>query len=152
MESKTYIKNLRISPKKLRFFLPEIKKLTPKTSLDFLFYTNNKAARFFYQVIKSALSNARNTLKVEDDLLEFKTLIVEEGQKLKRYRAGSRGTAKPYRRRFAHIKIILVVKKTKKKKSVLKKPARRLSKSRVMADKNKKKVGSNLSTNKSVAD
>ncbi len=107
MESKTYIKNLRISPKKLRFFLPAIKKMTPAQSTDYLFYINKKPAMILYKSIKSALNNAKNTLKVEVNLLQFKLLTIEEGQKLKRFKAGSRGTAKPIKRRMAHIKIIL---------------------------------------------
>lgn len=107
MESTTYLKNLRISPKKLRFLMPDIKKLKPVVALDYLFYIQNKPAKIFYKAIKSALSNAKIALKVNEDLLKFKVLTIEEGQKLKRYRPGSRGTAKPFKRRMAHIKIIL---------------------------------------------
>jgi len=107
MESKTYIKNIKISPKKLRFLLPAIKKLTPVQALNNLMYTPKKAARFFYTAIKSAVNNAKNTLKTNEDLLKFKLLTVEEGQKLKRFKPGGRGTAKIILRRFSHIKIIL---------------------------------------------
>ncbi len=107
MESTTYLKNLRISPKKLRFFLPAIKVMSPAQSAEYLFYVNKKPANIFYKAIKSALNNAKNALKVDPDLLQFKLLTVEEGQKLKRYKAGGRGTAKPIKRRLSHIKIIL---------------------------------------------
>ncbi|PIP15198.1 50S ribosomal protein L22 [Candidatus Roizmanbacteria bacterium CG22_combo_CG10-13_8_21_14_all_35_9] len=107
MESKTYLKNLKISPKKLRFLLPAVKKMKPAKSLDYLFYTNNKPAKVLYQVIKSAISNAKTLLKVSDDMLNFKLLTVEEGQKLKRSRPGGRGTAKPIIKRMSHIKIVL---------------------------------------------
>lgn len=107
MESKTYIKNLKISPKKLRFLLPAIKKLTPVQALPHLMYTPKKGARLFYTAIKSAINNAKNTLKINEDLLKFKLLTVEEGQKLKRFKPGGRGVAKIILRRFSHIKIIL---------------------------------------------
>jgi large subunit ribosomal protein L22 len=107
MESKTYIKNVRISPKKLRFLLPEIKKLKPLAAINYLIYTPQKSAKIFYKAIKSALDNAKNILKVNEDLLQFKLLTVEEGHKLKRYHPGGRGTAKPKVARFSHIKIIL---------------------------------------------
>jgi large subunit ribosomal protein L22 len=115
MESVTYLKNLRIAPKKLRFFMPEIKKLKPVLALDYLFYIQNKPAKIFYKAIKSAVTNAKNTLKVNEDLLKFKVLTIEEGQKLKRYRPGSRGTAKPFKRRMSHIKIILQAQNIAKK-------------------------------------
>lgn len=111
MESTTYIKNLRISPKKLRFLLPEIKKRKPFQILPVLQYTPNKGARVFYKAIKSAVTNAKTALNVSDNLLKFKVLTVEEGLKQKRWRPGGRGTAAPYRRRFAHIKIVLELEK-----------------------------------------
>lgn len=107
MESKAYFINLPVSPKKVRFYLPAIKKLKPIDSLDYLFYERTDAAGILYKAIKSAISNARQLLKVEDNLLNFKLLTIEQGQKLKRFRPGSRGNAKPINRRMSHIKIIL---------------------------------------------
>jgi len=37
-------------------------------------------------------------------------LSIEDGNRLKRFKAGGRGTAKPILRRFSHIKIILEAK------------------------------------------
>lgn len=110
MESRTYIKNVKITPKKLRFLAPEVASLGPVTALEYLEYTPKKGARIFYKAIKSAINNATQTLKAEPEKLVFKHLIIEEGTKLKRFRAGGRGTAKPYRKKFAHIKIVLTTK------------------------------------------
>lgn len=117
MESITYFKNIKIPPKKLRFLLPAIKKLSPSEALVKLLYTPKKSAKVLYQAIKSAMTNAKNNLRVSDDLLKFKALAVDEGNKLKRFRPGGRGTAKPYERRFSHIKIILEEKEKKDKKN-----------------------------------
>lgn len=108
MEAQAYIKNVKISPKKLRFLVPAVKRLKPFEALHKLKYANQKAAKFLYKAIDSALHNAKNTLKAEENLLQFKTLAIEEGLKLKRFRAGGRGMAKPYVRRYAHIKVVLV--------------------------------------------
>ena len=124
MESKTYIKNIRISPKKLRFLLAEIKRKNPVEALDYLLYTPKRGAGLFHKAISSAISNAKNTLKVSDEALRFKTLIVEQGSSLKRYHPGGRGTIKPFVRRTAHIKIILAVaekQETKKTEKVVEK-------------------------------
>lgn len=114
MEAKAYFVNLPVSPKKARFYLPAIKKLKPAESLEFLMYENTDASEILYKAIKSAISSARQILKVEDNLLNFKLLSVEQGQKLKRYKPGSRGNAKPINRRMSHVKIILEAKTTKK--------------------------------------
>jgi len=107
MESVTYIKNVRISAKKLRFILPDLKKLNPVVALDHLYYSPKRAARILYQALRSAVINAKTTLKSADDLLQFKLFTVEEGQRMKRFKAGGRGTAKPILRRTAHIRIII---------------------------------------------
>ena len=124
METKAYFINLPVSPKKARFYLPAIKKLKPIDSLDFLYYERTDAADILYKAIKSAISSARQLLKVDDNLLNFKLLSVEQGQKLKRFRPGSRGNAKPINRRMSHIKIILeankVVDKSKAQSSNVK--------------------------------
>ena len=113
-EASAYIKNLPITPKKLRFLLPSIKKMTPKEALEKLPYVNKKAAKIFYKGIKSAVDNAKNLYGVADDMLKFKLLTVEEGLKLKRCRAGSRGRAKPYMKRRSHIKVVLEVEERNK--------------------------------------
>jgi large subunit ribosomal protein L22 len=110
MESTSYIKNVKSTPKKLRFLLPNIKKLSPIKALEVLRYTTKKSAKDLGKALLSAVSNAKNTLKVTEDMLQFKTVAIEEGQKLKRFKAGSKGSPKPIIRRYAHIKIVLGVK------------------------------------------
>lgn len=114
MESKSIYKDLRISPKKLRFLLPEVKKMKPKEALDYLFYDLSKASRILHKAIQSSINNAVSTLKADENLLEFKALCVEEGHRLKRFRAGSKGNVKPILKRFSHIRIVLKSVKEKK--------------------------------------
>ena len=116
MEIKGYFKDLKITPKKLRFFLPEIKKMTPVESLNYLYYAKQRPAQFFYKAIASVIASAKNTFKIDPNLLKFKLLTVEEGRGLKRYKPGGRGAAKPIRRDFSHIKIILEAKAPAKPK------------------------------------
>ncbi len=120
MESQTYIKNVRISAKKLRFMADDIKKRKPVDALHHLNYMPKHGAKFFYKAVQSAIANAKLKLKTSDDLLRFKSLTIEQGPKFKRFRAGGRGTAKPYVRKTAHIKIVLVAEKPVEK-AVIKK-------------------------------
>src|SRR3990167_5082774 len=89
-----------------------IKRMSPREALDYLLYAGNEQAAVYHKIIKSAISNATNTLKLKDDMLKFKLLTIEEGHVLKRYKPGSCGMAKPIKRRLSHIKIILVENKT----------------------------------------
>jgi large subunit ribosomal protein L22 len=121
MESISYFHNLKITPRKLRILLPEIKKMKPAAALDYLYYSSKRGADIYHKALKSAISNAKSVLKVSEDLLEFKLLTIEEGNKLKRYNPGARGTAKPYAKRFSHMKIILVApEKIEKTKPLIK--------------------------------
>jgi len=107
MESLTYSKNVKITPKKLRMIRDHIVQMTPQDALDHLQYMSLKSAKLLRLSIHSAIANATSTLKVSPDVLKFKLLTIEEGRKLKRFRAGSRGMAKPLTKRYSHIKIIL---------------------------------------------
>lgn len=107
MEFKTYIKQVRVSPKKLRFILDDVKKMKPANALDHLLYSPKRGAKILYKAIKTALDTAEKTGKIDRSALKFKMIWVDGGQFLKRFRAGGRGVAKPYKKRSSHINIIL---------------------------------------------
>ncbi len=108
MESLTYQKNLKSSPKKMRMIRDLIVKMKPSEALPYLMFSPSKSAKIYYKVIKSAINNATATLKVTADMLKFRLLIVEEGRKLKRFNAGSKGMAKPIVKSYSHVKVVLV--------------------------------------------
>ena len=112
MESKSYIKNVKVTAKKLRFLLDDVRKMDPYKALEHLYYTPKKSAKILYQAIKSAIDSAKTKLN-ESPKLKFKTLLAEEGRKLKRFRAGGRGAAKQILRRYSHIKVVLEVEEKK---------------------------------------
>jgi large subunit ribosomal protein L22 len=99
-------------------YLDTIKKLSPQESLDYLMYAPHKQAQLYYKAIHSAINNATQTLKVSPSMLQFKLFTIEEGHAIRRFRAGARGMVRPIKRRFAHIKIILIEKKAGKQKVI----------------------------------
>ncbi len=106
MEFMSYAKNVKVTSKKLRFLLDDVRKMDPSKALEHLYYTQKKSAKILYKAIKSAIDNAKFMSK-DVTALKFKTLLVEEGRKLKRFKAGGRGAAKQIIRRYSHIKVIL---------------------------------------------
>lgn len=46
-------------------------------------------------------------MNIDSGLLQFKSVAIEEGLRLKRFRAGSKGMAKPFRHEYSHIKLVL---------------------------------------------
>ena len=120
MESLTYFKNMKITPRKYRAVVRLVRGMKPLQAMNVLKTTNKKAAVSLSKVIKSAITNATTTLKVGDDMLQFKLFTIEEGNKLKRYRAVSRGMARGFIRRMSHIKIIIQTAEVEKAKEEVK--------------------------------
>lgn len=119
MEAKASVTDVHSTPKKLRTLLADVKKMTPIKAMDHLLYSPKKSANILYKVIKSAVDNAKATLQIDAHLLEFKLLKVDQGHALRRYNPGSRGNAKPYRKQFAHIDVVVgPAEKEKEVKSV----------------------------------
>jgi len=114
MEAKASVIDVHSTPKKLRTLLMDVKKMSPVKAMDHLMYSPKKSANILYKVIKSAVDNAKATLQIDPNLLEFKILKVDQGHALRRYNPGSRGNAKPYRKQFAHIIVVVTVKDSKK--------------------------------------
>ena len=114
MEAKASVTDVHSTPKKLRTLLMDVKKMSPVKAMDHLLYSPKKSANILYKVIKSAVDNAKATLQIDANLLEFKILKVDQGHALRRYNPGSRGNAKPYRKQFAHIIVVVTVKDSKK--------------------------------------
>jgi large subunit ribosomal protein L22 len=118
MESRHTAKNINVSIRKVRTFLPEIKKMTPVDALVRLQHLPYSATRALAQAIQTTIANAESSLKVSKDMLEFRKLYADQGLVLKRFRAGSRGTAKPISRRMTHITVVLGVKQVAKSQEV----------------------------------
>lgn len=120
MEAKASVTDVHSTPKKLRTLLMDVKKMSPVKAMDHLFYSPKKSAKILYKVIKSAVDNAKATLQIDANLLEFKILKVDQGHALRRYNPGSRGNAKPYRKQFSHIDVVVAVKSPTIKKEAAK--------------------------------
>lgn len=106
MDFKSVQKYLIKSPRKLREVVPLIKNLSPVDAVERLPFIKNTGSLEFKKVISAAIAQAR--LKgINDTDLKFKEIQVNEGSRLKRFRAGSRGRAKPYKKRMSHIRVIL---------------------------------------------
>lgn len=104
MEFITIQKNISSSPRKLRLVADMVRKMDPYAALDVLQFTTNGAARPLAKAIKTVIANGGSK-----EGLSFKSIEINEGLKAKRYRVGTagRGRGRPYKKRMAHIKIVL---------------------------------------------
>lgn len=99
-------KFIRMSPRKLRVIAREAKKMKPEYASEVLPMLGRSAGVPIQKVVKTAIANA--VVKGMDrNNLSFVEIQIGEGPRLKRFRAGARGQAKPYTRDMAHIRVIV---------------------------------------------
>ena len=105
---------IRTSARKLRLVVPLAKGFPPEKALVALDQSTKRAALPLIKTIKQVVANAVNNLKLEENSLIIKNVLIEEGPTYKRWRAGARGRAKPILKRTSHIRVILETKESKK--------------------------------------
>lgn len=113
MEYSATAKYVRTGPRKLRLIANGIKKLQPKVALSQLASLPKSASHQLSDVIASALANAKER-QAKEELLTFKSIDVMGAGGMKRWRAVSRGQAHTYKKRMAHIKVVLTDSENKK--------------------------------------
>ncbi len=107
MEVQAKGKNVRISPRKVRLVLNTIKGRSIDEAVAILRNLPMPVARKVEKIVKSAAANAENNYQLDVDSLRVKAAYANEGTRLHRFRAGPRGRAKPWTRRYAHITIVV---------------------------------------------
>ena len=107
MEVTSSAKYLRISPKKVLTLAKKIETLSAQEALTNLKFAPKKAASPLAKAIKAAVSDAKNNFKLPHKEWTIKRVEVQEGPRLKRVRARSRGMTHPILKRTTHIKLIL---------------------------------------------
>ena len=105
-EFKATQKYLLMSPRKIRLVVGVIKKMKPAEAVEKLPFVQKRAGIELAKVIKSAITSAKNAGVSETDLI-FKEIQIGEGPRLKRGRAASRGMWHPFKKRMAHIRVVL---------------------------------------------
>ena len=105
MEAKAIAKMQRISPIKARLVIDLIRGKDAKEALTILVNYNNKAARLIKKVLDSAIANAVNNNKMDENTLYVKEARVDAGPVMKRMMFDSRGHVGRKDKRTSHIVI-----------------------------------------------
>jgi large subunit ribosomal protein L22 len=97
----------RGSPRKARLVLDTVRGKKVDEALAVLSFLPSPTARTVAKVVKSAAANAENNYQMSPARLRIVRTYANEGQRLRRFRAGSRGRVNPFRRRFSHITVVV---------------------------------------------
>ena len=75
--------------------------------MDFLIYDKQKSSSVIKKLLESAIANAENNSNSDIDKLSIKSIIVNQGMRLKRMKPRARGRADRIIKPTCHIEIIL---------------------------------------------
>ncbi len=104
---KAVAKFVRIAPRKARLVADEIRGKSYSEARSVLAFTNKRAAGIVGDVLKSAAANAEHNSDADPDELRVKTVKIDEGPTIKRYRPRAMGRATMIRKRTSHITVEL---------------------------------------------
>ncbi|HHO48582.1 MAG TPA: 50S ribosomal protein L22 [Desulfobacteraceae bacterium] len=107
METRAVAKYIRISPQKARLVADVVRGMDADTAITTLKFMPKKGARILRKVIESAVANAIQTEKVDTDTLYIKSIMVDGGPMLKRFRPRAMGRATRILKRTSHITVVV---------------------------------------------
>ncbi|MFN8846246.1 MAG: 50S ribosomal protein L22 [Bdellovibrionales bacterium] len=107
MESKATLKFARVGAQKARLVADLVRGKDVNQALKALTYLNKKSALMIKKLIESAVANADYKKTMDLDKLYVKTIFVDKGPVLKRFRPRAQGRAYGVRKQTSHINVVL---------------------------------------------
>ncbi len=107
METRAVAKYIRISPQKARLVADVVRGMDVDSAITTLKFMPKKGARILRKVIESAVANAVQTEKVDVDTLYVKSIQINGGPMLKRFRPRAMGRATRILKRTSHITVVV---------------------------------------------
>ena len=116
MEITSKLNNFRTAPRKVRKAADLVRGKGVLDARNLLSFTVNKSALPLLKLLNSAAASALHEFQLQESNLYISKLFVDEGPKLKRWRAMSRGRGYPILKRTSHITLVLSEKSPTAKK------------------------------------
>lgn len=107
MVSKSVLKYIKVSPKKVGIVLDVIRNKNVEDAFSLLSGLKKKSSPIVVKALQSAVANASEKGYSETEYLYVKTAIASAGPALKRYKSRAMGRATPRKKRTSHIVIEL---------------------------------------------
>jgi len=107
MQATARLNYLHIAPRKVRLIADMIRKKSVKEAERILNFIPQRAALPVIKLIKSAVSNAKNSLGIEESNLFISKITVDEGPKIKKWMPRARGSPSPIHKKTSHIFLVL---------------------------------------------
>ena len=101
------MRHIRVSPQKTRLVADQVRNKPIADALRMLNLMGTKRARIIAKVLNSAVANAMNTGMMDVDNLYVKSIQIDGGAMLKRFRPRAQGRATRILKRTSHIAVVL---------------------------------------------
>ncbi|MEX0855974.1 MAG: 50S ribosomal protein L22 [Gemmatimonadota bacterium] len=112
MEAKAVARFIRMSPRKMRLVIDQIRGRSVNDAYAVLQFSKKSAAEPIGKTLRSAVANAQVKAENEGEIVDVDNLIVreafvDEGPTLRRFRAAAMGRAAPIRKRTSHVTVVV---------------------------------------------
>lgn len=107
MQVKASVKNLRISPRKVRLVVDLVRGMDVLAAQNQLSFLNKRSAKDVLKLLNSAVANGENNFGLQKSNLFIKEIRVDGGITMKRWRQRAFGQASMIRKKASHINLIL---------------------------------------------
>ncbi len=112
MEAKAIARYVRMSPRKVRLVVDQIRGKSVNEAYAILQFSKKAASEPVSKTLRSAVANAQYRAQdgggfVDADDLVVRAAYVDEGPTLRRWRAAAMGRAAPLRKRTSHITVVV---------------------------------------------
>jgi large subunit ribosomal protein L22 len=107
MEVKASLKYARVGAQKARLVADVVRGKDVNEAIKVLTFMNKKTAGMMKKLIESAVANAEYKKVIDVDNLYVKTVWVDAGPVLKRFRPRAQGRATGVRKKTSHINVVL---------------------------------------------
>ena len=107
METRAVAKYIRISPQKARLVADVVRGMDVDAAITTLRFMPKKAAKILRKVVESAVANADQAETIDVDTLYIKSILIDGGPMLKRFRPRAMGRATRILKRTSHITVVV---------------------------------------------
>lgn len=107
MEAKAVAKYVRVSPRKARMVIDQVRGKDVVSALDILRFNERAVSEVVEKVVNSAAANAHVKYGLRPENLVIKAAFVDEGPTLKRFRPRAKGSASRINKRMSHITVVV---------------------------------------------
>ena len=107
MEARAITKYVRVSPRKARLVIDQIRGKGVEEALNILKFVPKRSAGIVAKTLRTAIANAESTQSVDVDRLYVKQVKVDEGGVWKRFTPRAQGRATKIRKRLSHVTVVV---------------------------------------------